>query len=159
MDTRIRHFLFVLALTPGLSTVVLAGESKAEAASQTAGESVVHVQRGKATFYGPGFHGRRTASGERFDQNSMVAAHPSLPFGTVVRVTNIRNGVSAEVRIVDRGPARGPQRRGVVIDLSKGAARELGFLKHGRVPVRLDVLRSEPADNEVLLGARRESPG
>ena len=159
MDTRIRHFLFVLTLASGLSTAASADGPETEVAPQAASESVVHVQRGKATFYGPGFHGRRTASGERFDQNSMVAAHPSLPFGTVVRVTNTRNGVSAKVRIVDRGPARGPQRRGVVIDLSKGAARELGFVKHGRVPVRIDVLRTSPADNEVLLGARGESPG
>jgi rare lipoprotein A len=120
---------------------------------------VVHVQRGKATYYGGKFHGRRTASGERFDKNAMVAAHPSLPFGTVVRVTNVKNGRSTSVRIVDRGPAKRIQRRGIIIDLSHGAARQLGFVAQGRTPVRLDVLAPEPAGGGSLTRDGRESPG
>lgn len=101
----------------------------------------MEVQHGLASYYGEGFHGRLTASGVRFDMHAMVAAHPSYPFGTVVRVTNLRNGRSVRVRILDRGPARHIRADGVVIDLSYGAARALGFLKEGRTRVRLEVLR------------------
>lgn len=97
---------------------------------------------GFATYYARRFDGRVTASGVRFDTDAMVAAHPSYPFGTVVRVTNLRNGRSVRVRIVDRGPARGPRREGVIIDLSRAAAESLGFIRAGRTRVRLDVLSS-----------------
>ena len=76
-----------------------------------------------ASWYGPGFHGRRTASGERFDAGAMTAAHRSLPFGTRVRVTNRVNGRSVVVRINDRGPFTG----GRSLDLSAGAARAIGM--------------------------------
>lgn len=72
--------------------------------------------------------------------NAMVAAHPRYPFGTLVRVTNLANGRSVEVRIVDRGPARQPQAEGVIIDLSRRAAETLGFVQQGRTRVRLEVL-------------------
>ncbi len=80
------------------------------------------VQTGKASWYGPGFHGRRTASGEIFNSNSMTAAHKTLPFGTRVKVTSRRTGRSVVVRINDRGPFV----RGRIIDLSKASARRLG---------------------------------
>jgi rare lipoprotein A len=80
------------------------------------------------------------ASGVRFDMNAMVAAHPSYPFGTLVRVTNLRNGRSVRVRIQDRGPARRSRADGVIIDLSRGAAQTLGFIPNGRTRVRLEVL-------------------
>jgi rare lipoprotein A len=98
-------------------------------------------QTGEGTYYGGRFHGRRTASGERFDQNALTAAHPTYPFGTRVRVTNLQNGRSIVVRINDRGPF-GPARVAAekVIDVSYAAARELDFLRQGRVLVRLDVL-------------------
>jgi rare lipoprotein A len=96
---------------------------------------------GFATYYGRYFDGRLTASGTRFDSDAMVAAHPTYPFGTVVRVTNLRNGRSAKVRIVDRGPALAPRRRGVIIDLSRAAAEYLRFVRAGRARVRLEVLR------------------
>jgi rare lipoprotein A len=99
------------------------------------------VREGIATYYGPGFHGKTTASGVRYDMNAMVAAHPHYPFGTVVRVTHLRNGRSARVRIVDRGPAAGPRRTGVLIDLSQGVARRLDFIREGRARVRIEVLR------------------
>jgi rare lipoprotein A len=75
-----------------------------------------------------------------FDQTDMVAAHPTYPFGTVVRVTNLSNKRQVVVRVVDRGPAKGPRAEGVVIDLSSGAASNLGFLRKGRTRVRLEVL-------------------
>jgi rare lipoprotein A len=81
------------------------------------------VQQGEASWYGPGFHGRRTASGERFDTNAMTAAHRSLPFGTRVRVVNKHTGQSVVVRINDRGPYA----RGRVIDLSRASAQALGI--------------------------------
>lgn len=95
---------------------------------------------GFATYYARRFDGRITASGTRFDSDAMVAVHPTYPFGTVVRVTNLRNGRSAKVRIVDRGPASGPRRHGVIIDLSRAAAESLGLVRPGRARVRLDVL-------------------
>jgi rare lipoprotein A len=96
--------------------------------------------RGFATYYAKMLDGRRTASGIPFDNDDMVAAHPHYPFGTVVRVTNLRNGRAVEVRIVDRGPARQVRASGVIIDLSRAAAQKLGFITAGRTRVRLDVL-------------------
>jgi rare lipoprotein A len=95
---------------------------------------------GLATYYARSLDGRITASGVRFDTDAMVAAHPTYSFGTVVRVTNLRNGRSAKVRIVDRGPAPGPRRNGVIVDVSRAAAECLGFIRAGRARVRLDVL-------------------
>lgn len=86
---------------------------------------------GLATWYGPGFHGRRTASGERFNAHGMTAAHRSLPFGTRVRVVHQDTGRSVVVRINDRGP----HRRGAVIDLSQGSARALGMGGVARVQI------------------------
>jgi rare lipoprotein A len=99
-------------------------------------------QHGFATYYAGWFDGRVTASGVRFDNDALFAAHPFYPFGTVLRVTNLRNGRSVQVRVVDRGPARGPRASGVVIDLSRAAARALDFIEAGRVRVRLEILRS-----------------
>lgn len=90
---------------------------------------------GMASWYGPGFHGNMSASGERFNQNAMTAAHRTLPFGTIVQVTNLDNGRTVSVRINDRGPFSG----GRVIDLSAGAARVLGLMDSGVAPVRLEV--------------------
>jgi rare lipoprotein A len=92
--------------------------------------------RGIASFYGAYFAGRKTASGERFNPSRMTAAHRTLPFGTRVRVTNMRNGRSVVVRINDRGPFI----RGRVIDLSKGAAGVIGMIGRGIAPVRVEVL-------------------
>jgi rare lipoprotein A len=92
---------------------------------------------GQASWYGPGFDGGRTANGESFNQYAMTAAHKTLPFGTQVRVTNLNNGRSVVVRINDRGPYAG----GRVLDLSKGAATQIGVISSGVAPVRIDVLR------------------
>jgi len=84
-------------------------------------------QCGGASWYGPGFHGKKTASGERFNQNAMTAAHKTLPLGTVVKVTNQRTGKSIKVTINDRGPYA----KGRIIDLSKAAAAQLGTKNAG----------------------------
>jgi rare lipoprotein A len=91
------------------------------------------IARGQASWYGGKFHGRRTASGERFDMNALTAAHPSLPFGTRVRVRNPRNGREVLVRINDRGPFTG----GRIIDLSRAAAEAIGLIQAGVGPVVL----------------------
>lgn len=98
---------------------------------------VIGVSQGTASWYGPGFFGNRTANGEVFRPGTLTAAHRTLPFGTRVRVTNLRNGRSTVVRINDRGPFSG----GRVIDLAHGAAQELGVVSSGLAPVRLEVLR------------------
>jgi rare lipoprotein A len=99
------------------------------------------VQLGLASWYGPGFHGEETASGEIFDQREMVAAHRSLPLGSVVRVTNLENQRRVVLRVIDRGPYGRNYRKGTIIDVSKGAARRLGFVRDGLVRVRVEVLR------------------
>lgn len=99
------------------------------------------VQVGLASWYGPGFHGNQTANGEIFDQREMVAAHRSLPLGSVVRVTNLENGRGVVLRVIDRGPYGRNYRKGTIIDVSHGAARRLGFIRDGLVRVRLEVVR------------------
>ena len=91
---------------------------------------------GVASYYGSGFHGRRTANGERFDMHAMTAAHRTLPFGTKVKVTNLSNGKSTIVRVNDRGPYVGNR----VIDLSVAAAKEIGSTHSGTARVNLEVI-------------------
>lgn len=98
-----------------------------------------NTETGLASYYHRSLHGRPTASGEIFDRNEMVAAHPRLPFGTRVRVTNLENEREVTVRINDRGPTRKNRREGVVIDLSPAAAKKLDMIEAGRVRVRVDV--------------------
>jgi rare lipoprotein A len=95
------------------------------------------VEVGVASWYGPDFHGRPTSSREIYDMNDMTAAHPSLPFGTFVMVTNLENERTAVVRINDRGPFA----KGRIIDLSYAAARVLGVVGPGTARVRLEVLK------------------
>ena len=99
------------------------------------------VETGFATFYSRSFEGKKTASGRRFDGDSLVAAHRTLPFGTVVRVTNLENRRRVTVEIVDRGPYGDNWREGTVIDLSPAAAKQLGMLKDGQVRARVTVVR------------------
>ena len=98
---------------------------------------VVRSDHGHASWYGPGFHGRLTANGERYNQYGITAAHKTLPFGTRVRVTNPNNGRSVIVRINDRGPFI----RGREIDLSRGAAQQIGLIASGVANVKLEILR------------------
>jgi rare lipoprotein A len=92
---------------------------------------------GKASYYADKYHGRQTASGERFDQKAMTAAHRTLPFGTKVKVTNIRNGKSVLVRINDRGPFV----KGRIIDLSRSAFASIGSPASGVIGVEIEVIR------------------
>jgi len=98
-------------------------------------------QIGIASYYGREHDGRRTASGERFDMGEMTAAHRTLPFGTRVRVTNLGNGRQVVVTINDRGPWK----KGRIIDVSYGAAKQLGLVGPGTARVRVDVLQNGPA--------------
>lgn len=98
-----------------------------------------YVETGIASWYGPGFHGNRTANGEAYDQHQISAAHRTLPMPSIVRVTNLDNGRSAVVRINDRGPFA----RGRIIDMSRAGAQELGFDLIGTAKVRVELLRAE----------------
>jgi len=93
-------------------------------------------QRGTASFYAEAFHGRRTASGEIYDMNSMTCAHRTLPFGTILDVENLENGSTVTVRVNDRGPYVG----GRIIDLSRAAADRLGIIEPGTSEVMLRVV-------------------
>jgi rare lipoprotein A len=95
-------------------------------------------EEGLASWYGGKFQGRLTANGEIFDTNQLSAAHRSLPFGTIVKVTNLENGSSIEVRINDRGPFIEDR----IIDLSRAAADALGMTKRGVAPVRLEMVKA-----------------
>jgi len=100
--------------------------------------SFVYYQKGDASWYGPGFNGKKTASGEKFDMNKLTAAHKTLDFGTLVRVTNLNNNKRVIVRINDRGPFK----KGRVIDLSKKAALEIDMINDGVVPVKLELVKN-----------------
>lgn len=102
--------------------LVLLAAVLVEAAARAEDDPVVFREEGEASYYGEGFHGKKTASGERFNANAMTAAHRSLPFGTKVRVVNERTGRAVTVRINDRGPFHG----GRIIDLAAAPARALG---------------------------------
>jgi rare lipoprotein A len=105
-------------------------------------------QEGVASWYGPGFHGKRTANGEVYDQYELTAAHQTLPLGTRVMVTSLSNGRAVEVRINDRGPFIG----GRVIDLSYAAASVIGMIGPGTMPVRVEIL-----EQPVQVASRRRA--
>ena len=116
--------------TAGFSQVILLA-ALALSAGLPSDANANGKQVGKASWYGPGFHGKRTASGQRFNQRAMTAAHPRLPLGTRARVTNLNNGKSVEVTINDRGPYHG----GRIIDLSSAAAKRLAMGGTARVSI------------------------
>ena len=128
----------------GVFTASQRGSAPAEIVGPAIAERDAPAQTGLASYYARVLHGRITAAGAPFDNEAMVAAHPTYPFGTVLRVTNLRNQRSVRVQIVDRGPAKGPRADGVIIDLSRAAAQALDFLRSGRTRVQLDVV-STPA--------------
>jgi len=101
---------------------------------------IVHV--GAASWYGPGFSGKKTASGEIFDETKFTAAHKTMPLGTRARVTHLENGKSVEVVINDRGPYT----EGRMIDLSQAAARALGMISNGVAKVRIELLKCRDAE-------------
>lgn len=122
------------------------------------------VQEGTASWYGGKFHGRKTASGERFNTYDLTAAHRTLPMNSLVRVTNLSNGKSVVVRINDRGPYVGKR----VIDLSYSAANELGFVKRGVAKVRLErvqkgkqpkiIEETTPTTPEIFTTVKTQDP-
>lgn len=133
-DILIRSFLQVTAGAAGIVLAQLLALPLPAAAE---------AEQGLASWYGPYYHGRITANGEVFNQEAPTAAHRTLPFGTYVRVVNTANGLSTVVRINDRGPFIG----GRVIDLSKAAARQVGALQPGIVPVVLQILPPQLAND------------
>jgi rare lipoprotein A len=110
------------------------------------------VEEGTASWYGIPFHGRRAANGEIFDMNSLVAAHRTLPFGSILRVTNLNNGRDVQVRVIDRGPFVGDR----ILDLARAAAVALDMIGTGTAPVHIELLSGpNPAvsDFTVQVGA------
>lgn len=98
--------------------------------------SVGDTETGIAAYYSNVFHGRRTASGERYDKNAYTAAHKRLPFGTRIRIMNLENDKSVVVKINDRGPSSKKR----ILDVSRRAARDLDFVRKGLTKVRLEVI-------------------
>ncbi len=109
---------------------------------------------GIASWYGGKFHGRRTASGQRYDMNAMTAAHKTLPLGARVKVTNLANRRSVILTINDRGPFAGNR----VIDVSRRAAGELGFVRAGTAEVRVQVVSADRPDPPIQLAQARSEP-
>jgi len=120
--------------------------AKAEESNPTDSSFVAEIApertlAGRVSWYGPGFNGRRTASGERFDKNEMTAAHKTLPFNSLVRVVDVGTGRAVLVRINDRGPYC----RGRIMDLSEGSARRLGITGRGSATARMEIFTPENA--------------
>lgn len=114
-------------------------------------------QEGRASWYGPKFHGRKTSSGERYDMNMMTAAHPTLPIPSYAKVTNLANGKEVVVRINDRGPFHGNR----AIDLSKAAAQKLGFINAGTARVKIEQIvpgqnqQTAPSSGNIYVDLQR----
>ena len=145
MRRRIAHGLMIGLLIVGLGAAQGPNNSEASSA-QTSRIPKPEVRKqakpkpyqvGTASWYGEYFDGKTTASGEDFDMYDMTAAHPTLPLGSYVRVTNLRNGRAVVVKVNDRGPIV----QGRIIDLSYGAARALEFQERGLQRVRLDIVK------------------
>lgn len=138
-----------------ISLALIAALAVSGCASSRSARHGVAVERGIASWYGPGFHGRTTASGERYDMWAMTAAHRTLPFGTVVEVRNLENGRRVRVKINDRGPFVGKR----VIDLSRSAAEAIGMVGPGTALVEIVAVGVEPLGGfafTVQVGAFRD---
>lgn len=127
MLNNLRHTIFFIALQIGVMIVSTGGSNKQPA----------KTNKGRASYYGSAFNGKRTANGERFDNSDFTAAHRTLPFNSYVRVTNLKNRLNTTVRINDRGPYI----RSRIIDLSESAARKIGSYQHGIALVELELLQ------------------
>ncbi len=139
--------LFLMGHVAATTSIEAHGLAEAPAVSPPTNDAEPHIERpldqiGIASHYGRWHRGRQTASGERFDDRKLTAAHPTLPLGTKIRVTNINNGRSVDVRINDRGPYV----KGRVLDLSSRAAKEIGIIKEGVAPVRIEIVAREGTD-------------
>jgi rare lipoprotein A (peptidoglycan hydrolase) len=142
------------------SIALAAGTVWGLASVQLTAHPSAREQRGWASWYGPGFAGQPTASGERFSPQALTAAHRSLPLGTRARVTNVETGQQVEVTINDRGPFADPERR--VIDLSRAAAQQIGMVQQGVGPVRVTVIdtpRPRPRRASPVARASRRPIG
>jgi len=152
-------FVLILVALVGFTLVVNDEKIKEPTATEetvsvqdeaiTADRSVVeYFEMGtmKASWYGPGFHGQKTANGERYDQMSFTAAHKSLKFNTLLKITNLRNNKSVVVRINDRGPYID----GRDLDLSKAAALSLGMVKRGVAKIKVEEIKITGLDNQNL---------
>lgn len=145
----------------GLACAVLGGAARAEEpapptaenASETATDPASFEQVGAASFYADRFQGRRTANGETYDKDQLTAAHPDLPFGSVLEVTNLENGRTVQVRVNDRGPYHGRR----VIDLSRAAAETLDFMRRGTTKVRIRALLPSVARPAALAPETSEA--
>lgn len=113
--------------------------SKSSSSSTSKTKTTGKVEKGQASYYADKFHGRATASGEKYDKTKMTGAHRTLAFGTVVRVTNTANGKSVDVRINDRGPFKA----GRIVDVSRAAAEKLGMIQAGVINCTMEII-SEP---------------
>lgn len=133
--------LICTALAGSYLTLGQSGIPILAAKPAVATDRVVYREIGQASWYGPRFHGRPTASGAVFDQRGLTAAHRRLPLGTRITVTNLENGRSVSVSVNDRGPYA----RGRVLDLSQEAARRLGMVTDGVVRVRIEATRQQLA--------------
>jgi len=122
-------------------------------ATATAAQKSVATYHGSASWYGPGFHGRRSADGSVFNMHQLTAAHRSLPFGTLARVTNKKTGQSCLVKVTDRGPFIA----GRVMDVSRGAAEALGMISSGIAPVQVEVL-SYPVSHSYIVKKPKAAP-
>ena len=153
--------LFILVLVALVGFTLVVNEDKTtdpvvtedvvsvEEESITADRSLVEfVDKGsmKASWYGPGFHGQKTANGEVYDQNSFTAAHKSLKFGTLLKITNLKNSKSVVVRINDRGPYI----HGRDLDLSKAAALELGMVRKGVAKIKVEEIKIVGLENQLM---------
>lgn len=131
---KFQKIIFILATILSLSTTTALAQSK-----------------GKASYYGNKFHGRRTSDGSRYHKDSLTCAHRTLPFGTLLKVRNQKNGREVVVKVTDRGPF-GPGR---IVDLSMAAAREIGMVQQGVVPV--EVTRVGHVNDSRLLMAQSDA--
>jgi rare lipoprotein A len=138
--------LFFISLQVWSPSPSLAAEKKGPGPNQKS-------EIGWATYYGHSFHGKKTAFGKTYNRDHLVAAHPTYPYGSLVRVTRLANRRQVIVRIIDRGPSKHRQRRGVVVDLSRAAAEKLGMIKKGKVWVQLEILER---DNKKQIHRERE---
>ncbi|MBV5317009.1 MAG: septal ring lytic transglycosylase RlpA family protein [Desulfobulbaceae bacterium] len=139
---------FSIVQSSNAATSAMKPKPSVASAQQTRSSAAIKAKanksmKGLAAVYSDKFNGRKTASGQKFSQSQLTAAHRALPLGTNVRVTNLRNNQSVEVRINDRGPFHGSR----VIDLSTAAAAEVGMKKTGIALVQLEVISKPPTKN------------
>jgi rare lipoprotein A len=156
MRRRIAHGLMIAFLVIGLGAAQGPNNSEASSAPDKSAQIKPEVQKqaksrpyqvGTASWYGEDFEGKTTASGEDYEMYDMTAAHPTLPLGSYVRVTNLRNGRAVVVKVNDRGPIV----EGRIIDLSYGAAQALQFQHRGLQRVRLDVVKKGTSQHRPVF--------